>query len=108
MSKTKENYSSMNGIVENHYQNGKIYKIVCNKTSLIYYGSSCEPTLARRLAKHVFDFRRWLKGNKHHTSHRLKFLNEEIIKLFSWNCSLVLPKMNYYEERGFMLKIMSV
>jgi hypothetical protein len=36
-----------------NYQLGKIYKIVCNTTGLAYYGSTCEPTLARRLAGHV-------------------------------------------------------
>jgi molybdopterin-guanine dinucleotide biosynthesis protein len=35
-----------------NYQLGKIYKIVCNTTGLTYYGSTCEPTLARRLAGH--------------------------------------------------------
>jgi hypothetical protein len=35
-----------------NYQLGKIYKIVCNTTGLIYIGSTCEPTLARRLSGH--------------------------------------------------------
>lgn len=41
------------------YQRGKIYKIVCNITDEIYIGSTCEPTLARRLAKHVSCFKSW-------------------------------------------------
>jgi hypothetical protein len=44
------------------YQKGKIYKIVCNTTGLTYYGSTCEPTLARRLAGHVGLFRGFKKG----------------------------------------------
>jgi hypothetical protein len=36
----------------NLYQNGKIYKLVCNVTGLVYFGSTREPTLARRLNKH--------------------------------------------------------
>jgi hypothetical protein len=47
------------------YSKGKIYKIVCNITALIYIGSTCEPTLARRLAKHVSDYNRWKNGEKH-------------------------------------------
>ena len=39
------------------YSKGKIYKIVCNNTGLIYIGSTCEPTLARRLAKHVGNYK---------------------------------------------------
>ena len=41
------------------YSRGKIYKIVCNITNKIYIGSTCEPTLARRLAKHVSNFKDW-------------------------------------------------
>jgi hypothetical protein len=45
-----------------NYQLGKIYKIVCNTTGLTYYGSTCEPTLARRLAGHVGKFKSF-RGN---------------------------------------------
>ncbi len=48
------------------YSLGKIYKIVCHKTGLVYIGSSCEPTLARRLAKHRADYKHYLKGKKHY------------------------------------------
>jgi hypothetical protein len=44
------------------YQLGKIYRIVCNTTGLTYYGSTCEPTLARRLAGHVGQRKQWLNG----------------------------------------------
>jgi predicted GIY-YIG superfamily endonuclease len=46
------------------YQLGKIYRIVCNTTGLTYYGSTCEPTLARRLAKHVGNYKHFKKGKK--------------------------------------------
>jgi hypothetical protein len=45
-----------------NYQLGKIYKIVCNTTGLTYYGSTCEPTLARRLTGHVGQKKQWFKG----------------------------------------------
>ena len=35
-----------------NYQQGKIYKIVCHTTGFVYYGSTCEPSLARRLHQH--------------------------------------------------------
>ncbi len=44
------------------YKLGKIYKIVCNITGKVYYGSTCEPTLARRLAKHAGNYKRWSQG----------------------------------------------
>ena len=33
------------------YKKGKIYKIECNKTGLVYYGSTCQP-LSNRLHQH--------------------------------------------------------
>jgi hypothetical protein len=45
-----------------NYQLGKIYKIVCNTTGLTYYGSTCEPTLARRLSGHVGKCKRFKEG----------------------------------------------
>jgi len=44
------------------YQRGKIYTIICRKTGRKYVGSTCEPTLAKRLAKHVSNFKKWEKG----------------------------------------------
>ena len=45
------------------YSKAKIYKIVCNISGLVYFGSTCEPTLARRLAKHVGNYKVWRKDN---------------------------------------------
>jgi hypothetical protein len=42
------------------YQNGKIYKITSG--DLTYIGSTCEPTLARRLAGHVGKYKHWKDG----------------------------------------------
>jgi hypothetical protein len=45
------------------YSKGKIYKITSG--DLTYIGSTCEPTLARRLANHVSGFNFWKKGKGH-------------------------------------------
>jgi hypothetical protein len=45
-----------------NYQLGKIYTIVCNTTGLTYYGSTCEPTLARRLSGHVGKCKNFKEG----------------------------------------------
>ena len=45
------------------YSKAKIYKIVCNISGLVYVGSTCEPTLARRLAKHVGNYKIWSRDN---------------------------------------------
>ena len=46
------------------YLKGKIYKIICNTTGLVYIGSSCQPTLAKRLAMHRGDYKLHLNGKK--------------------------------------------
>ena len=38
----------------NKYQNGKIYKLVCDNSPLVYYGSTIE-TLSTRLSKHKYN-----------------------------------------------------
>ena len=42
-----------------NYQDGKIYKIECMTTHLVYYGATCEPHLSRRLAGHRSTFERF-------------------------------------------------
>ena len=51
-----------------NYQNGKIYKIVCNVTDEVYIGSTCQPTVARRLAKHVDNYKEHKKGKRGYTT----------------------------------------
>ena len=51
-----------------NYQNAKIYKICSYKTNEIYIGSTCEKTLARRLAKHVGDYKSWKNGKRRYTT----------------------------------------
>jgi len=45
-----------------NYQLGKIYKIVDNTNNNIYVGSTTEPSLARRLAGHVRNYKKWKNG----------------------------------------------
>ena len=42
-----------------NYSLGKIYKIECLTTNKIYYGSTCEPTLSRRLAQYTGLFKKY-------------------------------------------------
>ncbi len=44
-----------------NYSQGKIYKIVGNDQ--VYYESTCEPTVARRMATHRGVYRQYQKGN---------------------------------------------
>ena len=73
-----------------NYQDGKIYKIVCDDKDLVYIGSTCEPTLARRLTKHKSSYRDWLKDNskKYMTSFKvLEKNNFDIILVESCPCN---------------------
>ena len=45
-----------------NYELGKIYKLVCNKTGLIYIGSTCQKLLSQRLSGHVANYKRWKNG----------------------------------------------
>jgi hypothetical protein len=36
-----------------NYELAKIYKIVCNKTGMVYIGSTCQRLLSQRLSGHV-------------------------------------------------------
>jgi hypothetical protein len=66
-----------------NYQLGKIYKIIDNTTNKIYIGSTCEPTLARRLAKHTSNYKDFSNAGK--TPYTTSF---EIIK--NGDCDIVL------------------
>ena len=70
-------------IIYNKYQRGKIYKIVCNITGDEYFGSTTEPTVARRLATHVNNYKQWKKGNTNYCS------SFQIIEKGDFNCYLV-------------------
>ena len=72
-----------------NYSLGKIYKIECNVTGLIYIGSTCEPTLARRWANHVSDYKRYLNSSKHYiTSFKvLENGNYNIVLIEKYSCN---------------------
>lgn len=44
----------------NKYENGKIYRLVCNITGLNYYGSTCQP-LHKRKMDHKYKYNDYLK-----------------------------------------------
>jgi hypothetical protein len=52
----------------NKYVRGKIYKIICNTTGLVYIGSTCKPRLCQRLASHVSNYKSFIAGNYHYVT----------------------------------------
>lgn len=80
----------------NKYNNGKIYKIVCNTTNLCYFGSTIEKHISNRLSKHRSSFKCYLNGKGHNIS-SFKVLendNYEIILVETICCE------NVYELRN--------
>ena len=73
----------------NKYNKAKIYRIVSNITGENYYGSTCEPTLARRLAKHRDSYNHHVKGKGHYvTSFKILETNDyEIVLVENVNCN---------------------
>ena len=47
-----------------NYNNGKIYKIVCNITGSVYIGSTTKETVAQRLSQHVVMHKQWVNNDK--------------------------------------------
>jgi hypothetical protein len=51
----------------NKFNNGKIYRIDCNVTGLVYIGSTIK-TLSQRLRKHESDYKSYLKKQLHYVT----------------------------------------
>lgn len=72
-----------------NYQQGKIYKIVCNITGNIYVGSTCKPKLSQRLSQHRASNKQYT--NQKTTSYCTSFQildngNYDIILLENYPC----------------------
>jgi hypothetical protein len=88
-----------------NYNKGKIYRIICNLTGLTYYGSTCEPTLARRLTVHVSDYKCFKEGKtkKYITSFEvLEGGNYAIVlvEIFPCNTKMELHRREQYYIEG--------
>lgn len=51
-----------------NYQRGKIYKLVCDTSGLIYVGSTTEKYLSRRLTGHRTSYKRYLEGKSNYVT----------------------------------------
>lgn len=85
------------------YQNGKIYKIVSDKTDYIYIGSTAKKYLCQRLGNHKEDYKAWIKGKKNYcTSFEvLKYGDAKIILIESYPCNSkdeLRARENYYQK----------
>ena len=87
----------------NIYQNGKIYKLVCNKTNKCYVGSTIT-SLNERLRTHKKDYKRYKKGLLTHFVTSFEIIendNYEIILIENFYCNSkreLEEKERYYIE----------
>lgn len=93
-----------------NYQLGKIYKIVGN--GLVYIGSTCEPTLARRLAGHVGGYKEFMKGRgKFVSSYKIIESGDyEIVLIENYPCENkdeLHKRERYYKETVNCVNIVS-
>jgi len=88
------------------YQKGKIYKIVDLTTDECYIGSTCEPTLARRLAGHRNDYKTYLKGGRTYIKSFdiIKNENYDIQLIENFPCD---SKDELHKREGYWIKTMN-
>ena len=85
------------------YSKGKIYKIVDNTNNNVYIGSTCEPTLAHRLAQHKKDYLKYLRGVRGLTASYLILENNnyDIVLLEACNVNSkdeLFQRERYYQD----------
>jgi hypothetical protein len=85
------------------YQLGKIYKIVCNITRKVYYGSTCEPTLARRLAKHMSGYNSFKNGIGRYVTSYSILENDDYYIVLVEKCSCN-DKMELHQRERFYIE----
>jgi len=70
-----------------NYENGKIYKIIGNvPNDPCYVGSTTKDYLSQRMAKHVYNYNSWKKGNKEN-----KIMSFELFDKYGVeNCKIML------------------
>ena len=90
-----------------NYAQAKVYKIVDNTNGNIYVGSTCEPTLARRLAGHVGNYKRYLNGKYHYvTSFKILENNDYAIVLLE-ACENITTKDELHARERYYIETLT-
>ena len=84
-----------------NYSNGKIYKLECRKTGLVYIGSTAQKLLSTRIGKHKGDYKKFLTKKMNYVSSFEIIKNNDyfydIIEYYECECKTDL------EKRGIIL-----
>lgn len=85
-----------------NYSNGKIYKIVCNKTGLIYIGSTTKKHLSQRLVQHRCEYNRYIDGKTHFMTSFKVLENNDYNILLLEICPCQIKEELYVRERYYI------
>lgn len=74
-----------------NYNNGKIYKIVCNKTGLVYIGSTTKRLLSERLSQHRYSYNYYVDGKRKTKTSSYQIIQNgdyyiELLELYPCSC----------------------
>lgn len=89
-----------------NYQEGKIYRLVCNSTGLTYFGSTGQKYLSQRLKGHISTYKAYLKDNSRDCLTSFKIIengNYEIILVETYPCNSkdeLLKRERYHIENN--------
>lgn len=84
---------------DKRYENGKIYKIVCDTTGQVYIGSTIRKRLCDRLAKHKSEYNNYIIGNRKYKPSNFDIFKIITIKLFYLKITVVKVKMNFFLKK---------
>lgn len=88
-----------------NYKYGKIYKLIDNTNGNVYYGSTTENTLSRRLSGHIGSYHRYLNSTGTYTSSFEILKNNDykivLVELFSCTCKDELTMREQYYIDNF-------
>ena len=84
------------------YKNGKIYKIESLEGNCIYYGSTAQPQLCKRMAQHRANYKRYIHGGQYICSSKvLKYDDAKIYLVEHYACN---SKEELHAREGYYIK----
>ena len=86
------------------YELSKIYKIVDNTNGNVYIGSTCEPTLARRLAGHRNAYKNYLNGKGRFVTSFLILKNDNYEIVLLEQCKDITSKDQLHKRERFFIE----
>ena len=86
-----------------NYQDGKIYRLFCNKTGKTYYGSTAEKYLSTRKAHHIDAYKKFVRGEGNYVSSFEILQNDdyELVLVEKYPCK---DKMELHQRERYYIE----